>query len=230
VRDRRARRCIDDPMDSSHHEPNRRFAPLFPRARKLQDLRKERVDDRQLRSVVGRAAVEVAGELGYMELTVDLIIERAGISRPVFYRLFADRERCYLHGYEELAEALVERLLETCVGEGSWAAGLRSVLNRVGEFMVAEPALAGGLIGQFGAAGADALAIHERLARRLASALARADEEAPGAAPPASAPDFVVAAIESTAIGALGRHKPAEFTERVPDLVALARTIFFNDA
>ena len=116
-----------EPMDPRDHEPNPHAAAIFPPARQLADLRIERVGDDELRTVIGRAALEVAGRLGYPELTVDLIIERAGVSRPVFYRLFADRERCFLHGYEEHAEVLVESLLKTCgstTASGLSAAGV----------------------------------------------------------------------------------------------------------
>jgi TetR/AcrR family transcriptional regulator len=214
-------------MDPRDHEPIQRAAPVFPPARKLGDLRKERVDDAELRAVAGRAALEVAGRLGYAELTVDRIIEHAGISRPVFYRLFADRERCFLHGYEALAAILVERLLETCAGAGSWREGLRAVLGRLGEFMAAEPDLAGGLIGQVWAAGAAATGARDRLAPSLIAAIERAGEERGAASAPPRAGEFVLAAIESTAVAALGRHEPAEFTARIPDLTALATAIFF---
>lgn len=217
-------------MDPRDHEPNPRPAAIFPPARKLGDLRKERVADDELRTVIGRAALEVAGRLGYPELTVDRIIERAAVSRPVFYRLFADRERCYLHGYEEHAAVLVERLLETCDEADSWRRGVRAVLERLGAFMVVEPDLAGGLIGQVGAVGADAIAAHDRLVPRLAAALGRGAEEAPGASPPPRAAEFVLAAIESTAIGALGRHDGREFVARIPDLAALAAAIFLDDS
>jgi AcrR family transcriptional regulator len=215
-------------MEPRDHEPTPHDAAIFPPPRRLADLRKERVGDDELRTVIGRAALEVAGHLGYAELTVDRIIERAGVSRPVFYRLFTDRERCYLHGYEALAGVLVESLLETCDGADSWQAGLRAALERLGAFMVAEPDLAGGLVGQVRAVGADASATHDELMSRLVAALERAGPEAPDVVPPARAGEFVLAAIESTAVSALGRGDPAEFTERVPDLESLAAAIFLG--
>ena len=59
---------------------------------------------------------------------------------------------------------------------------------------------------------------------------ALADARRPaGAAPPPRAAEFVLAAIESTAIGALGRHDGGEFVARIPDLAALAGAIFLDD-
>jgi AcrR family transcriptional regulator len=216
-------------MDPRDQEPNPHAAAIFPPARKLADLRIERVGDDELRTVIGRAALEVGGRLGYPEVTVDPIIERAGISRPVFYRLFADRERCYLHGYEEHAEVLVESLLGTCGSAPSWREDLLVVLERLGSFMVAEPDLAGGLIGQARAVGAAAMAAHDRLTPPLIIALERGTEDAPGVSPPPRAAEFVLAAIESTAVGALGRRDPGEFVERIPDLAALAASILLDD-
>ncbi|HTT94653.1 MAG TPA: helix-turn-helix domain-containing protein [Solirubrobacterales bacterium] len=215
-------------MDHRDHETNPCDARLFPPARKLSDLRKERIGDEELRTILGRAALEVAGRHGYEELTVDAMIERVGISRPVFYRLFEDRRSCYLHGYTEFAEALVERLLGTCAEARTWRAGLRAVLERFGGFIDAEPDLAGGLVAQILAAGPDAIAVHDRLTGRLVAALARADEEAPEVAVPPHAADFLLAAIESTAVGALGRREPDEFRDQIPALTWLADAIFFD--
>jgi AcrR family transcriptional regulator len=215
-------------MSPRDHDPNARAAAIFPPARRPADLRKERLSDAEVRAVLGRTAVEVAGRFGYAELTVDRIIARAGVSRPVFYRLFADRERCYLHGYEELAPVLVGRLVEACAAAASWREGVTAALELLGRFMVAEPDLAGGLIGQVGGAGAAAVAARERLTPHLTAALWRAGERPPPLSPPPRAAEFVLAAIESTAVAALGRRDPTEFTQRIPDLSALAAAIFLD--
>jgi AcrR family transcriptional regulator len=215
-------------MDPRDHEPNPHAAGLFPPARKLGDLRRERIGDDELRDILGRAALEVAGREGYGELTVDAVIDHVGVSRPVFYRLFEDRGDCYLHGYAKFAEALVSGLLANCAEAPSWRDGFRAVLERFDSFMVTEPDLAGGLIGQILAAGPEAMAIHDRLSSLLLAALERAGEEAPDVTAPPSAADFILATIEATAVGALGRREPEEFTAQIPALAWLAGAIFFD--
>jgi len=188
----------------------------------LVDLRRERPGDTEIRSILGRAAIEVAGRDGYPGVTVDGIVERSGVSRPVFYRLFTDREDCYLHGYSELAPVLVETLLEMCAEAASWRDGVLAALQRFDSFIHAELDLACGLIAEVRGAGPPTLAIRGRLAAELAAGLEHAAREAPDVSPPPSAAEFVLAAIESTAIGALARRDPGEFTANIDGLAFLA--------
>jgi AcrR family transcriptional regulator len=200
---------MDQPRD---HEP------FFP----------PRLGDETLRGALGRAAVEVAGEVGYVDLTVGRILERGGVSRAVFYRLFDGRDSCYRRGYEELIEVLRARLLAECRGAGSWREALAAALAALAAALAAEPVLASGLIAQVRVAGGTAMEAHDRVAAALTAALERGREEAPRGGPPESAAAFVFGAIETAAIQALVRGEPKEFAARVPDLVHLATAIFLD--
>jgi AcrR family transcriptional regulator len=217
---------MDEPRD---HQPDPPACPVFPPARRLVDLRRERHGDEELRSVLGRAALEVAGKHGYAGLTVDGILELSGASRPVFYRLFGDREECYQHGYLELAQILVENLLQECTGSSSWRDGVSAALRRFDAFIHAEPDLAAGLIGQVRAAAGEAIVEHDRLAAKLAAGLDHAAREAPEVSPPPRASEFILAAIESTAISALARREPAEFTASIDDLTFITNTTLLGE-
>jgi AcrR family transcriptional regulator len=217
---------MDEPRD---HEPRQSARSLFSNPIPLGDLRRERVSDEELRSALGRAAVEASGEVGYVNLTVEQILDRAGTSRTLFYRVFPDRDHCYASGYRELGDTLAAHLLEGCRAARDWRAGLAGALGALAEFMAAQPALANGLIVQVRAAGAGALRVHEAISAPLIAALDRAREEAPGPSPPASAGSFIFAAIESAAIQALSRNAPEEFAVKVPDLAFLASATYFGE-
>lgn len=191
-------------------------------ARRLRDLRVERVGKEELRTRLGRAALEVAGEFGYDGLTVERILARGGASRDVFYRVFAGAEDCYVAGYEATANRLVEGLLDRCASAPDWATGVRVALDALAEAIVTAPMLANGLILPVRSAGDAARGAHRDALARLATALDGGREVTPaGLTPPPSAGEFVVASIESAAGRALGRRQPEEFGDRVPDLIYL---------
>ena len=208
---------MEEPRES---QPRRE--PLLTPARRLGDLRVEPVGRKELRTALGRAALEVAGELGYSGLTVERILARGGTSRDVFYRAYASAEDCYLAGYEATASRMVEGLLDRCRSAPDWVAGVRVALDAFAEAIVTAPMLANGLILPTRSADDAAHSDHRDAFVRLATALDGGREVTPdGLTPPPSAAEFLIASIESAAGRALGRRKPEEFAERVPDLIYL---------
>lgn len=204
-------------------EPQPRREPVLPVARRLGDLRTERIPRAELRAELGRTALEVAGEFGYDDLTVDRILARGGASRTLFYRVFADVEACYLAGYEEVAERLVDGLLDRCREAPDWAAGVRAALGALAEGIVASPAMANGVIVQIRSAGRAALDLHDAALARLAAAVDQGRDVIPaGLTPPPSAAPFVLGSIEAAAAQALSHRDPGKFADRVPDLAFLA--------
>jgi hypothetical protein len=209
---------MDEPRDP---EPQRE--PLLPVARRLGDLRVDRIGRGELRAALGRTALEVAGEVGYGKLTVERILMHGGASRAIFYRGFANAEACYLAGYETVIAHFVEGLLGRCRDAPEWTAGVRSTLDAFAEAVVASPVLANGLIVQVRAAGGAALEVHDTAFDQLASALDRGREVTPaGLTPPPNAADFVLGSIEAAAMRALSRREPREFAARTGDLAFLA--------
>ena len=73
------------------------------------------------------AMLVASGELGYEQVAVRHVIERAKTSRATFYKHFDDREDCFAQAYGDAAEWLFRRL--------SGAAG------RVKEFTPLRPAM-----------------------------------------------------------------------------------------
>src|SRR5665811_1380375 len=77
------------------------------------------------------AMLLASGELGYEQVAVRHVIERAQTSRATFYKHFEGREDCFAQAYDDAGEWLYRRLLG--------AAGLRA-LDHVadGDLFVAE--------------------------------------------------------------------------------------------
>jgi AcrR family transcriptional regulator len=62
--------------------------------------------------------------------TVAQIASRAGVSTATFYKLFSDKEECFLAAYSRAADALVgklERRIEDAEPSALWARGLESI-------------------------------------------------------------------------------------------------------
>jgi AcrR family transcriptional regulator len=90
------------------------------------------------RSRLLTALFEVSAERGAANVAVAHIVERAGVSRRTFYELFADREECFLAGFDEaLARASRFALADSDPSAG-WAERCRTTLTGLLAFLDAE--------------------------------------------------------------------------------------------
>ncbi len=76
------------------------------------------VVDAGLRRILD-AATDVFGEVGFQKATIQDIVARAGVSRPLFYRRFRDKG----HVFEVVADRLITEWNETLVDEVARASG-----------------------------------------------------------------------------------------------------------
>jgi AcrR family transcriptional regulator len=175
------------------------------------------------------AALEASGEVGYRHLTVQRILDRAGLSRPRFYRTYDDKAECYAEAYDTAAERLAGTLLAAGEGEG-WVAGFRAALTELAGFLDSEPLLARGLLAEVHVAGGAALAKRKEVFERLSRAVDAARRETPASrhSPPPITAAFILCAIEEAVVRAAMRNSPAEFTAALPDLTYLATVPYFG--
>lgn len=75
--------------------------------------------ENQRRRLLAGSATALA-EHGYRELSVERIIEAAGVSRTTFYANFDDERDCLLAAHEDVFERLLSRLLDACAAERRW--------------------------------------------------------------------------------------------------------------
>src|SRR3954468_3366277 len=77
------------------------------------------------------AMLRATAELGYREVSVQDVLERAGVSRPTFYEPFENKEACFLAAFDSAAARLRERLESAAdAGEG-WRQRLRLGLEEL---------------------------------------------------------------------------------------------------
>src|ERR1700710_2460227 len=78
------------------------------------------------------AMLRATAELGYRELSVQDVLDRAGVSRPTF---FENKEDCFLAAFDTTATRLRERL-EAAGEEGeTWRERLRAALEELLRFV-----------------------------------------------------------------------------------------------
>jgi AcrR family transcriptional regulator len=175
--------------------------------------------ERRPRERMLEAMLLTSGELGYEQVAVRHVIERAGTSRATFYKHFEDREDCFAQAYGEASEWLYRRLIGAAKRQPTWREGLRAALAELLEFCANQPAIAKALLVEVHAAGERPLAQRRDLMARLCRALDSGREEASRQAPPPIAPDFIVGAIDTLLTAKLLDGDAERAPEMLPGLL-----------
>jgi AcrR family transcriptional regulator len=178
----------------------------------------------------GRAAIVMAGELGYEGVRVEGLIERAGSNRARFYAAFPSKEACFTWAYDAAVEAGSERLLEACESAPDWSSGMRVALEELTSFVAAEPGVARGLLAQPGGAGAAVAAKRMEVLERLSRAIDRARRETLRSrhSPPPVTSRFILSAINAAVLKFLLDPGGGDLEAELPGLLYLAIDLFLG--
>jgi AcrR family transcriptional regulator len=170
------------------------------------------------------AMLRATAQLGYREVSVQDVLERAGVSRPTFYEHFENKEDCFLAAFDTAASRLRKRL-ETAGEEGeTWRERLRPALEQLLLFVSEEPDAAMSLIVDARAACPPALLRRDELLDHFASCLdtqVRA-ESADGSEPSAIAAAGIVGGIEALLYSRLNRGETDGIEVLLPSLMYFA--------
>ncbi|SRR6266516_1882573 len=177
------------------------------------------------------AVLEVSGEMGYEQVAVRHVIERAKASRATFYKHFEDREDCFAQAHRDASEWLYRRLTGAAKRQPSWREGLRAGMAELLEFCANQPAIAKALFVEVHAAGERALAQRGELMERLSRALdsARREIRSRQAPPPVTA-TFIVGAIDTLVCAKLMDDDAASAPEMLPGLLHFVVMQYFGEA
>ena len=190
-------------------------ARRLPRGRHR--LSREQVEtDQRLRIAAGMT--EAMGDAGYVGTSVADIIGRAGVSRETFYRLFDDKQDCFLSTFDLVAAILVERVEQAPVS-GTRLERVQSVVDAYLQLLADEPASARLFLVEVHAAGDEAIArraaVQERLVEFVVELLDAGDTDRVRAAA-----RIVVAAVASLVVPALVADDSAALLAIGPMVVA----------
>ncbi len=169
-------------------ESNGQFVPTA-RLRELpSDLIKAVQRERMLAGML-----RATSEVGYHDVSVQDVLERAGISRPTFYEQFDNKEDCFLAAIDAAAQRLRERVEAAAAGGGeSWRDRLRMGVEELLRFIAAEPDAARALIVEARGAGPVGVLRYDDLLEHFSSCIdAQIREELPDASSSISAEGIV---------------------------------------
>lgn len=177
------------------------------------------------------AMLAASGELGYEQVAVRHVIERARTSRATFYKYFEDREDCFAQAHRDASDWLYRRLTGVARRQPTWRAGLRAGLAELLEFCANQPAIARALFVEVHAAGERALGQRRELMERLSHALDSARREIPSRqAPPPVTSNFIVGAIDALVCAKLMDGGAERAPEMLPGLLHFVVMQYFGEA
>jgi AcrR family transcriptional regulator len=171
------------------------------------------------------AMLRATAELGYREVSVQDVLDRAGVSRPTFYEHFENKEDCFLAAFDAAGSRLRKRLESAAAEESeSWRERLRLALEELLRFVVEEPDAAMSLIVDARAACPAALLRRDELLDHFAACLDThvRDEASPGAAPSPIAAAGIVGGIEALLYSRLNKGETDDLESLLPSLMYFA--------
>ncbi len=171
------------------------------------------------------AMLRATAELGYRELNVQDVLDRAGVSRPTFYEQFENKEDCFMAALDSAASRLLSRLEAAASEEdGGWRNRLRLQLEEVLRFVGDEPDAAMTLIVDARAACPPALVRRDELLDTLAACIDTQVRSEPSEGPPPSAiaSAGIVGGIEALLYSRLNKGETAELEALLPSLMYFA--------
>lgn len=178
-----------------------------------------------------QAALEVSGEMGYEQVAVRHVIERAKASRATFYKHFEDFQDCFTQAHRDAGEWLYQRLNGAAKRQPGWREGLRAAMAELLEFCANQPAVAKALFVEVHAAGKQALTQRADLMERLSRALDSARREIPSRqAPPPVTATFIVGAIDTLVCAKLMDGEAEQAPELLPGLLYFVVGQYFGEA
>jgi AcrR family transcriptional regulator len=170
------------------------------------------------------AMLRATAEIGYREVSVQDVLERAGVSRPTFYEHFENKEACFLVAFDTAAARLRERIEAAAADGERWRERLRLGLEELLRFVGEDPDAAMSLIVDGRAACPDALTRRDDLLDHFSSCLdgmVRSETPA-GEAPSAIAAAGIVGGIEALLYSRLNRGETGDIETLLPSLMYFA--------
>lgn len=171
------------------------------------------------------AMLRATAELGYREVSVQEVLDRAGVSRPTFYEHFENKETCFLAAFDSAATRLRERLERAGLDGENWRERLRLSLGELLRFVAEDPDAAMSLIVDGRAASPEALTRRDELLDHFSSCLdTQVRAEAPGGepAPSAIAAAGIVGGIEALLYSRLNHGEADDLSPLLPALMYFA--------
>jgi AcrR family transcriptional regulator len=171
------------------------------------------------------AMLRAVSELGYRDVNVQDVLDRAGVSRPTFYEHFSNKEDCFLAAFDAASKRLRERIATAAQGGGDrWRDRLRLGLEELLRFCREEPDAAKVLVVEARGASSAALMRRDQLLDYFSSRIDdKARELVPNATPrsPVTAAG-IVGGVEALLYSRLNKGDLNDLQSLLPSLMYFA--------
>jgi AcrR family transcriptional regulator len=161
------------------------------------------------------ALIEIGAERGYVDTTVEMVVDRAGLDRPAFDRHFRGKYDGFLSAWQQINEECMRSIMHAYESERYWPDRLRAVAVEVVDSLRSEPSRAGFAV-EVLAAGDAARARRDITMRVIASLIDAGRREMDD---PESVPHTTAEALAGSAYGQLFSRVVRGETEQLPGLV-----------
>lgn len=166
------------------------------------------------------AVAMAAAEFGYGGMTVEAIIERAGVSRRTFYDHFKNKEEAFLAAYEAAVHQQASHVQLAYLNETTMRGRLRAGLDAYMEFMANEPEFARMCMIEVLAAGPRAIARRNAAMRMFAEIIeGNIHELVPGCTVAPLAAETIVGGIYEVVFSRVFADRTDELPGLVDDLL-----------
>ncbi|HEV2451647.1 MAG TPA: TetR/AcrR family transcriptional regulator [Streptosporangiaceae bacterium] len=173
------------------------------------------------------AVAQAAAELGFAEMSVEAIIERAGVSRRTFYEHFKNKEDAFLAAYDEVVRRQAREIRRAYLNQTTARERLRAGITAYLQFTAGEPELARMCIVEVLAAGPRAIARRNAAMRMFAEIIEdNIHELLPGCRRAALAAETIVGGIHEVVFSRILAGRIDELPGLADDLLA---TILMHD-
>jgi AcrR family transcriptional regulator len=182
------------------------------------------------RSRIVDALAEEVVEKGYRDVTVADIIKRAGVARNTFYKIFSNKEECFLAASDVAAQKAMRRISEAVAEAGdAWEQQVRAGIGEFLAFAAGESALTRVFIVDSLAAGPEAADRYERTVRAVVPLFGLGRKCRPaGALLPETLEETIVGGIFWIVYQRIVLDRPEELEEALPELVEFALTPYIG--
>ena len=183
-------------------------------------LQRSFVVQNQRERILSAVAV-AAAELGFAEMTVEAVIERAGVSRRTFYDNFRNKEEAFLAAYEAAVRQQAKTVQLAYLNETTMRGRLRAGLDAYMRFMANEPEFARMCMIEVLAAGPRAIERRNDAMRMFAKIIEQNIRElVPGCTVAPLAAETIVGGIYEVVYNRVFAGRTAELPGLVDDLLA----------
>ncbi|HUC08677.1 MAG TPA: TetR/AcrR family transcriptional regulator [Solirubrobacterales bacterium] len=179
--------------------------------------------DDPVRARIAAAMIDLVGNRGYAQTSIEMVCEQARTRRSHFDRCFAGKEDCFLCVHDELAAEFCERVLSAYAGPSSWHDRIWAAGWAAMRFLGEDATRARFLVVEVNGTGNGAQARRDQALQRLADILdgGREELEKPDSVSRCTA-EIVAGAIYGTVLGRVEDGCLERGEDFLPELVYMA--------